>query len=262
MELVANIRDSLARLFARRYDTMFGIAKVYTTSWEDARIRVLDINGTYQSATYLDNRWCEVPFPYLTLYEAAFEATYPAQHLCMLGGGGYAFPKQVIARHPSARIDVVEIDPTITRIAYEQFFVDKLEQTYRATQNGRLKTINTDAVHHLQDCAQKGTRYDAILNDCFAGESAVSALATPESTELLSTCLTQHGMYLTNTITALEGPDAEPLTHLVALLSAEFDHISALTCDRCDPDEKDNIIVVASNTDPELKEAIRLYSRW
>lgn len=262
MGFVDTIRDFFAHTFARRYDTMFGTAKVYEVSWGDTRIRVLDIDDTYQSATYIDESWCEVPFPYLALYEAVFEAEHPATSLCMLGGGGYAFPKQVIARHGEACIDVVEIDPAITRIAYEHFFVDKLEQVYHATQNGRLRTFNVDAIEHLRTCAQTGTRYDAILNDCFAGEASYSALVTPEAIELVQACLTQNGMYLTNAITALEGDDAKPLTHLVTLLSAEFNHIYALTCDRCDPDEKDNIIVVATNTNPHLKDAIHLYDKW
>lgn len=258
MGLLADIRDEVARLCARRYTTLFGTARVYQTSWGDTRIRVLDIDDTYQSATYLDYRWCEVPFPYLALYDAVFHAAYPAKDLCMLGGGGYAFPKHVIAHYRSACIDVVEIDPVITRIAYEHFLVDKLENVFHASESGRLATYNLDAIEHLRRCAESNVRYDAILNDCFAGNEADSELCAPEALALVHRCLTHHGMYLTNTICALEGPDAAPLIELVELLSAEFSYVYALTCDRCEPDEKDNLVVVASNSDPCIREAIPL----
>lgn len=256
---LTNVRDTLSRLFARRYATMFGTAKVYQTSWSNTRVRVLDIDDTYQSATYVDDQWCKVPFPYLALYDAVFEGEHPARNLCMLGGGGYAFPKQVIAFHPEARIDVVEIDPSITRIAYQHFFVNRLESVYHATESGRLMTFNTDAYTYLRECAEAGRRYDAIINDCFAAGKPDRSLVTPDAVELVHACVAPRGMYLTNVITALEGDDAEPLRDLVGLLSEWFLHVCALSCDRCDPLEADNVVVVAGNEDLALRHGIPLY---
>lgn len=253
------LRDALSRLFARRYKTLFGTAKVYLAGWENTRIRVLDIQGTYQSATYVDERWCEPPFPYLGIYECIFEAAYPARDICMLGGGGYSFPKQVIARHPEARIDVVEVDPTITRIAREQFFLDRLERTYHIAHTDRLKTFNTDALTHLLLCAKEGRRYDAILNDCYAADVPEASLKTPESAALIKSCLTPRGMYLTNVITALEGNEAAPLHELVTVLVTQFSHVLAIPCDRTEPYEKDNVVVIASDRNQRLSEAIHLY---
>ncbi len=259
MGYLADARDTLSRLFARRYATMFGTARVYETSWGNTRIRVLDIGDTYQSATYLDDRWCRVPFPYLGLYDAVFEGAHPARDLCVLGGGGYAFPKQVIAFHPEARIDVVEIDPAITRIAYERFFMNRLESVYHATESGRLATFNRDAYSYLQECASAGRRYDAIINDCFAAGTPDKSLVTADAAELIHTCLLPQGRYLTNIITALEGDDADPLQDLVRLLSERFLHICALSCDRRNPFEADNVVVVASNEDMDLHHSIPLY---
>lgn len=253
------IRDALSRLFARRYKTMFGTARVYSTSWDNSRIRVLDIEGTYQSATYLDDRWCEPPFPYLCLYECIFEAAHPAQSVCMLGGGGFAFPKHVVANHPDASIDVVEIDPIVTHIAREHFFLERLERTYHTARTGRLRIHTTDALAHLQSCAQEHVRYDAILNDCYAAEVPDASLRTPESIATVKSCLTPRGMYLTNTITALEGRESKPLRRLIDALSLHFDHILAIPCDRSEAYEKDNVVVVASNRDPGLRHAIHLY---
>ncbi len=261
MSLMRWARDALAPVFAKRYKTMFGTAKIYETSWEDTRIRVLEVDGTYQSASYLGERWCEVPFPYLALYDAIFNTDTHMDRICMLGGGGFAFPKHVVAHRSSTAIDVVEIDPAIIRIANEHFFLDKLEETYHATEQGRLAIHCGDALAYLEECKRAHTRYDAILNDCFAGAEANDELATPAAIDLVDTCLVPGGLYLTNVITALEGEEAQPLERLVMLLSERFGHICALSCDRTEPDERDNVVVVASDRDPNLRDALRLYDR-
>ena len=183
MSLMRWARDALAPVFAKRYKTMFGTAKVYETSWEDTRIRVLEVDGTYQSASYLGERWCEVPFPYLALYDAIFNTDTHMNRICMLGGGGFAFPKHVVAHRSPTIIDVVEIDPAIIRIANEHFFLDKLEETYHATEQGRLAIHCGDALAYLEECKRAHTRYGAILNDCFAGVEANDELAS-DMTEL------------------------------------------------------------------------------
>ena len=259
MGFLAEVRDAFARTFAQRYQTMFGTALVYTTTWGDARIRVLDVDDTYQSATYLDERWCEVPFPYLGLYECVFWTGLPVRNVCMLGGGGYAFPKLVIATHPEARIDVVEIDPAITEIARKHFFLDRLMQEYDTQRDGRLGLVCDDALEYLRKCQHGEVRYDAIVNDCFAAGAAEESLMTAEALRVVRGCLTSTGVYLTNVITALEGEYSGPLVETVGVLSREFDHLYALTCDRREDDELDNVVVVASLCDCELPGALRLY---
>lgn len=258
--MAASLRDTLSRLLARRYKTLFGTAKVYSTTWGPSRIRVLDVEGTYQSATYLDDRWCEPPFPYLGLYACVFEAERPPKSICMLGGGGFAFPKYVVANHPGARIDVVEIDPTVVRIAREHFFLDRLERTYHTAHNRRLRIFTQEAHEYLLSCADKRIRYDAILNDCYAASAPDATLMTPAAIAVVKSCLSPRGMYLANTITALVGDEAALLNKMIAALSTQFAHVLAIPCDRVEADEKDNVVVVASDRDPHIEGAIRLYT--
>ena len=259
MGLLASIRAVVWRLRARRYPTMFGTAKVYVAPWENTLVRVLDIDGTYQSATFLDESWCEVPFPYLKLYDCVFGTHTPARNVCMLGGGGYAFPKHVIACHPHARIDVVEIDPTITSIARRHFFLDRLIEEYQADKSGRLGLICGDALQYLQGVAKVGKTYDAILNDCFAAGSPDASLATPEALQTICSCLPEDGLYLTNVICALEGSEARPLVELTESLSQAFSHVYALPCERTDPDERDNVVVIASKQPARIPNALSLF---
>ena len=259
MGLLADIQALAWRLCARRYSTMFGTAKVYVAPWENTRVRVLDIDGTYQSATFLDENWCEVPFPYLKLYDCVFSANESVRNICMLGGGGYAFPKHVIATYPRARIDVVEVDPAITSIAKEHFFLDRLIEEHEAVTSGRLGLICNDALIYLQEVAKAGRTYDAILNDCFAAGNPDISLTTLEALQTICRCLTKDGLYLTNVISALEGSEAQPIIELTESLSCVFSHVYALPCDRAEPNERDNVVVVASKRPAHIRNAITLF---
>lgn len=240
---------------------MFGVARVYTQTIDERPLRVLDLKGTLQSATYLDEGWCDVPFHYLSLYDVVFSMQPAAQDLLMLGGGGYAFPKHVIAHHPEACIEVVEIDPAITRLAHKYFLLDRLEECYHAIECGRLVLVESDALAYVRDRARADRQYDAILNDCFAANKDVASLAAPEALRAIRRCLSPHGIYLVNVITALEGDKADPLMHLTSKLSQAFDHVGALPCRATAPDESDNVLVFASAHHHDLPDAINLYDR-
>lgn len=257
--LVQSTKIWFGSLAAIRRQTMFGTARIYEYNDGPDRVRVLDMGGTFQSATYLDGRWYKVPFLYLALFDRMFEANPSITDVCMLGGGGFSYPKQFIVEHPQARIDVVEIDPAITRIAYEFFFLDRLEREYEASACGRLGIVTQDASQYLHRCMQDGHRYDAIVNDCFVVEQRDASLATPAGIAAIRGCLKPDGLYLANTICALEGALASPLWELVAALSAEFDHVHVLPCDKVPRTEVDNMVVIASNKDFDVPGAIRLY---
>ena len=242
-----------------RLDTKFGTASIYETKWGGRPIRILSIAGTMQSATYLDAGWCDLPFPYLQLYDRLFEVRPHAHDLLMLGGGGYAYPKHVIAHHPEARIDVVEIDPSITRIAYERFFLDRLMHKWDTQRSGRLGIYHAHALDYLEACRRKGKCYHAILNDCFAASAADLALAAPDALATIGACLTTDGLYLVNIITAIEGDDAAPLQRLVANLSDIFGFVCAIPCGREPLDEYDNLIVVASQQPLSIDGSLVLY---
>lgn len=257
--LATRLRQQIRRLFATRRPTMFGTARIYEDSDGISRVRVLDMGGTYQSATYLDSHWYLVPFRYLMLFDRIFEAKIPMRNVCMLGGGGYAYPKQLIALHPEARIDVVEIDPAITSIAKEFFFLNKLIDTYRLRENGRLGIYTEDALAFLQRCVAHGRHYDAIINDCFVFEQKIEALEKADALKTVHDCLSPNGLYLVNAISALEGDLAASLMELLGPLTQEFRHVHALPCGKVRNDEVDNVVIVASDKDHELAGSVRLY---
>ena len=262
MSLLQRLRSAFSRLFPIRQKTMFGTAEVYEITWHDNKpLRVLDVEGTYQSATYLDDRWCEVPFPYLALYDKLFEQVPDARDILMLGGGGFAYPKHLIAHHPATRVDVVEIDPAIIGLAKQHFLLDRLEEVFHAQQEGRLTIVQMDALDYLEECRRRGVRYDAILGDCFAAGSFADKLVSLRGAALAQDCLTREGVYLVNIVTALEGTNSAPLKSAVDSLCSAFAHVWAIPCDRYAATEQDNVLVAASNLPPEPVDALRLYDR-
>lgn len=257
--LLNRIQDAWARWHAIRRPTMFGTALIYQMRWGADHVRVLDMDGSLQSATYLNDRWCNLPFPYLRNYNIAFECLPQVRTMCMLGGGGYAYPKHVIAHHDPTRIDVVEIDPAITKIARRYFYLDRLCRTYQTEKTGRLRLVCADATDYLHACARDGKRYDVILNDCYVSREPNAELALPEGAALVRACLEPQGVYLSNVISALEGADDEVLWRTVVALGSAFAHVMVMPSKRVEPDEIDNVMVLATDGDYEPQGMIRLY---
>ena len=261
MSFWGRVRGLWSRLLSKRVRTEFGTARIYDICRDGRDLRVLDIDGTFQSAMYLDEEhWCDPPFPYLAKFDSIFEREPEPRSICMLGGGGYAYPRHVLAHHRDARIDVVEVDPTITSLAFERFRLGEARDRFCANDSDRLGLIHSDAVTRLRACVATGARYDAILNDCFAAGLPDAGLATQEAARLIRQSLNPCGVYATNTICAIEGSEAKPLFELVETLGGSFAHVLAIPSERVSLDERDNTIVLATD-DAGFRpsDSVRLY---
>ena len=80
------------------FPSRFGEAAVYAMPAEDGSlVRMLNVGGVLQSATYLDERWATCPFAYLRSFDHLFEAALSeapdplvVNRVLMLGGAGFA----------------------------------------------------------------------------------------------------------------------------------------------------------------------------
>jgi hypothetical protein len=72
-------------------------------------------------------------------------------------------------------------------------------------------------------------------------------------------CLRPHGALVLNVISALEGPDAEPLRETIGALSASFAHAVVLSEGRLEADMADNRCVVASDEKICLRGQVSLF---
>jgi spermidine synthase len=107
-----------------------------------------------------------------------------------IGGGGYTFPRFIEAKYPKADIDVVEIDPEVTRVAHEYLGVAK---------GSRIHSYNEDGRWFVMNCKEK-RRYDFIFGDAFNDLSIPYHLTTKEFVMQLKELLKPDGLLLANVI--------------------------------------------------------------
>ena len=122
----------------------------------------------------------DLVYEYTKYYDLMFKSSKYIKNTLMIGGAGYSYPKYYISNYLDKTIDVVEIDEDITKIAKKFFYLDKLIEDYDLNTTHRLGLITEDGRTDLKKNTKK---YDAILNDAFAGESPAATLTTIEAAQ-------------------------------------------------------------------------------
>lgn len=274
----------------RFYRTKFGPAVVCTTTDADGRaVRLLLVGRSVQSATYVDEECRAEPvFDYYLAFDLMFDAKPDIERVLMVGGGGYAYPKHIIATRPEVHMDVVEIDPAITRIALTDFYLaeylsdypfggtydlgricadgcDYLADLSRVVREelggegcgiGRAEHVTGDAARDSEFARQArrrygagfGQRYDAMVFDVFAGKKPVTSLASPTAIRNAHTCLNPGGVLIANVVSTLEGPKSAFLHQYVEALEGEFTHVHVIPLSPDSTDAPDNVILLATDT--------------
>ncbi len=104
-----------------KLDSVYNRITIFQTPDKDTdrMTLALGINVENHSAMFLDSD--DLVHDYTEYYHLARYFFPGFQTSLMLGGGGYSFPKDYIRKYPEASIDVVEIDPMITKLA-ERYF--------------------------------------------------------------------------------------------------------------------------------------------
>lgn len=228
-----------------KFKTMAGPLRIYTIAHDEDWIRVMDVQGTMQSATYLDDWRCyDLVYEYTKFYDRMFDAAMPIDDVLILGGGGYSYPKHLISHYPKTRCDVVEIDPMVTSIAQRYFFLDRLMIEFNTEENDRLKLICDEARNYLGHCEKQ---YSAIINDCFSGLHFEESLATLEAAQLYHSRLVENGVFLTNVIGALEGNRSHMMQRVIATLEEVFEHVYIIPGQPDMPTNCDNNVIIATD---------------
>jgi spermidine synthase len=149
-----------------------------------------------------------------------------------IGGGGYTFPRFIEAKYPEAEIDVVEIDPEITRVVKNYLGI---------SENTRIRSFNEDGRWFVMNCKDPGI-FDFIFGDAFNDLSIPYHLTTKEFAMQLKKLLRPNGLLLVNVIDSfkkgafmpsyirtLEEVFGKGNVHLMTL-SSDYDHIGISTC--------------------------------
>jgi len=111
-----------------------------------------------------------------------------------IGGGGYTFPRFIETKYPKAEIEVVEIDPEVTRVSQRHLGLSPMS---------KIQTFNEDARWFVMNLKGEG-RYDLIFEDAFNDLSIPYHLTTQEFAIHLKRLLKEDGLLLTNVIDRFE----------------------------------------------------------
>jgi spermidine synthase len=146
-----------------------------------------------------------------------------------IGGGGYTFPRHMEVSYPRAHIDVVEIDPMVTKIVYDHLGLPKTT---------RITTYNTDGRWYVMNCAEK---YDVIFTDAYNDLSIPYHLTTKEFVAQLKSIMTpsailmsniidnfQKGSFLPSYIKTLQEVFGDKNVHLISV-SPDFENLRIST---------------------------------
>ena len=236
------------------FPSRFGEAAVYAMPAEDGSlVRMLNVGAVLQSATYLDERWATCPFAYLRSFDHLFEAALPeapdplvVNRVLMLGGAGFAYPKQLLLEHPGVALDVVEIDPAMVQIARERFFLDRLE-TQLAVE-GRaddLRIFVEDGEAFLRRL--DGDPYDVIINDVFVGREAVPFFSSDEGIACAHARLTPGGLLMANCVVEYTGDAMYRLFSQVERLRGHFANVYVIDASDDEFGGADNYLLIATD---------------
>ena len=234
--------------------TKFGITLVFDAeNLDHTPVRLLNVNGTFQSGCYVpeDLRFelaCEYHREMARVIEGLVSARGASRErplrVMVMGGGGYSLPKYLAAYVPAVRVDVVEIDPAITQIAREFFFLDECLEKTGAERDGRLRLVTGDAWAHVRAAAEP---YDVIVNDAFSGNRPLGPLTTEEGARTIREHLAKGGVYLANVRCAREGRRARVLREVEEAFGREFAHVGSVPEWPDEPKKPGNNALVATD---------------
>ena len=173
----------------------------------------------------------------------------------VMGGGGYSLPKYLAAYVPEASVDVVEIDPAMTELAREFFFLDECLEKTGAEKDGRLRLVNDDAWAFVRAAAEP---YDVIVNDAFSGNRPLGPLTGAEGARVVREHLAADGVYLANVRCACEGSRARALDEVVDAFGHEFAHVGYVAEWPDEPHKPGNNVLLATSARGVMPRAARV----
>ena len=194
-------------------ETNYFCIKVRDEEREGEPVRVLILDRLVHSYTSLDDPTqlvygYEKVYAELTAYQ---DDRYGPLRTLSIGGGGYTFPKYLEAEYPKSEVDVIEIDPGVTEIAYTHMGLPA---------DTRVQSFNEDARLYLERTPTK--HYDVIIGDAFDDFSVPYHLTTYGFNERVQAWLEPHGVYVVNVIDGSYGRFIRAYVHT---LQQTFDHV-------------------------------------
>ncbi len=158
----------------------------------------------------------------------------PALAALHVGGGGFSFPRYLLAVAPESRHDVLELDPVVLATAREELGFAPDE---------RIEVALGDARRTIGAIADDSRAI--VVGDAFGGRSVPWHLATVEFAGEIDRVLAPGGRYVQNLI---DGPAMRFVRAETATLRTVFEHVAVITWSAAfEGRSGGNAVVVASH---------------
>lgn len=184
----------------------------------DRTVRTLYLDGTPQSAAYLDDGRPVVEpyvFDYPRYFHLGVVLAEDVDRVLFIGGGGFSGPRRFAAEYPGVTIDVVELDPVVVDVAKAHFGVEASD---------RLRIHVGDGREFLE---RTNRTYDVIVLDAYRRDRVPFHLTTAEFMGLAERRLDGDGVLVANVISAASGPASRFYRAEHATIQTAFPHVYA-----------------------------------
>lgn len=209
-------------------DTQYNRVLIYETNdhLSGRPIKMLRVNDENSSAMFLDED-NDLVFEVLKYYRLMEHFVPDFNSALMIGGSGYAFPKDYLKRYPGAKIDVVEIDPGLTELARKHFELREHSDLEIFHEDGRTFLNDNDRV------------YDAVLMDAYKSMITIPyQLTTREAVQKIYDALSPEGVVLANVISSLNPENNQFLMSELATYQSVFPQVFLFAVQYPDPTEE------------------------
>jgi predicted membrane-bound spermidine synthase len=175
----------------------------------------------------------------------------PEPKVLVIGGGGYTFPRYLMSKIPEAHVDVVEIDPKVTEVAYKYLGLEP---------NPHLNPVHMDGRQFVAERAAPGS-YDLVVQDAVNDLSVPAHLMTKEYNDAVKGALKPDGVYLLTIIDSVA--DGKLWKAGMATLKKTFAHVLLLRVrDEGEGEqsgwfENRHVLVIYASDRPFSEDAIR-----
>jgi spermidine synthase len=143
-------------------------------------------------------------FPYVRMTLGGLLLNSSPKDVLVIGLGGGSIPITLSELYPQARIDVVEIDVAVLRVAKQYFDFNETE---------KIKVHISDARVFIKRAGIKKQKYDLIILDAFTGDYIPEHLMTVEFLQESKRLLKNDGTLVANTFSTSKLYDHESVSY-------------------------------------------------
>jgi len=153
--------------------------------------------------------------PYSDYVDLAFLFNPNIRRVLVIGLGGGTIPKRFVRDYPSVKVDAVEIDPAVIRIAKRYFYVKE---------GPRLKLHEADGRQFLRRTKEK---WDLILLDAYYADTVPFFLTTREFFTIAKSHLNPGGILCNNVVGQVSGPKSAFFRSVYRTMDEVFPQVHA-----------------------------------